>query len=990
MRAKIIRIISLVLIVITIISVSTIPAFALSWDGSSTGGGGNTTSAGANGYAIRTDADNCIGYRFSVVDKNGGTKNGAVIDVFRNTSYGNMEYGSAYKFNTKYNKKQLINNQNYGFSTSKNTNNCFKEVNMGFTTGLPAPGGMGTWQNYTGNLNAVLGKLNLGNINNLKNGDKILVEPLYDLRLESVYHAVTVTETAIYGKHILGASSNGGSSYTPASWGFISSYTNRYYPNELYTPDGQGLWNGVGALGSRATFYTLINSGYGVGIAYTETKPDFTPTLWVRKCEAWPGNVSTRNSNHYGISYGSAFGNYEYGHGYPVLGDKVWFAVNFPSESENCYVRQTVWVDGGGSTTRNVYSHSGTWYDVALSPTTVDAGRSGYYVKARVDWIDGNGNTLKWGAEKTFYIPVKPKIDRYQVSMYDIVGNTSAYNGSGGSSGSVYVGQRTRVKYTYTSQNTWTSYNYLRGRMYKWSNNAWNSVKAWNAYTGDADLYVDNAGINKSYAYSKYSDIGQFRVPDNSANTNGGNRIPFYMWTHWSSDIDHTTETTWIDIPVIKADVELLDIALIDANGNYITGRNVYAYNTVTPQYVYKNNTDCTVYVEGYNNDGTKISGIYAIPANGTIRVNGKPVTVDPDKTTFSIWGGVYLEGAGKSNTDWEKEDFESQNNNHWLRYWNVVHPLTIEAVTPNSGYRVNTQVITSFKIKNAGTFDFIPDNNISVSYEVLRDSDAARMVVSASARDVVPKNNENLVFLKWKTANAAGRSYTVRATLKDRGKVIYTATLTRTLQPEPSSQTPDTQYEGGKPSRWSASSSPTPYKNSATWSQWVYTDGAFQKKTYGIGFGNDVITIWPASGAVTATQTDGIWNMKSGYGISLSAYSYLSSVSGALMPSSSAYTATQRAYARLPEYNYSTAGGKYRTLDLNGWQFCFAQNSNANNDRTHFIPLWYPNGTQNYTVSCYFYDLWTPAGMISSRSNSNSVSVNGSLYDDHYIGRGN
>jgi hypothetical protein len=130
MKKKIIRLFSCVLVIAATACLSCISASALSWDGSSTGGGGNTTPAGPNGYAIRTDGDNCIGYRFSVVDKNGNTKNGAVIDVFRNTTYGNMEYSSAYKFNTKYNKKQLINNQNYGFSTSKNTTNCYKEANM--------------------------------------------------------------------------------------------------------------------------------------------------------------------------------------------------------------------------------------------------------------------------------------------------------------------------------------------------------------------------------------------------------------------------------------------------------------------------------------------------------------------------------------------------------------------------------------------------------------------------------------------------------------------------------------------------------------------------------------------------------------------------------------------------------------------------------------------------------------------------------------------
>ena len=107
-----------------IISGLALNAIALEWNGSSTGGGGGGSPAGPNGYAVRTTGDNCLGYRFSVVDKSGNNKVTKVIDIFRNTTYGNMEYSSAYKFIVKYNKKQLINNQNNGFATSKNTNNC--------------------------------------------------------------------------------------------------------------------------------------------------------------------------------------------------------------------------------------------------------------------------------------------------------------------------------------------------------------------------------------------------------------------------------------------------------------------------------------------------------------------------------------------------------------------------------------------------------------------------------------------------------------------------------------------------------------------------------------------------------------------------------------------------------------------------------------------------------------------------------------------------
>lgn len=222
MKRNTIRAISVLLILLTVFSLFCTSAFALEWDGSSTGGGGAGGPADVRGFAVRTLDDNVIGYRFSLVGKGGDTKGQRVIDVFRNTQYGNYAYSSAYKFNTKYNKKQLIGYQNSGFGTSSNQTNCYKEANMGFATALPVASGMSTWQQYSGNLNSVLSALGAGSLSSLKNGDKILVEPLYDVMLEKTYHAPTVTELALYGKYLLGADSNGGGSKTASSWGFIA------------------------------------------------------------------------------------------------------------------------------------------------------------------------------------------------------------------------------------------------------------------------------------------------------------------------------------------------------------------------------------------------------------------------------------------------------------------------------------------------------------------------------------------------------------------------------------------------------------------------------------------------------------------------------------------------------------------------------------------------------------------------------------------------
>lgn len=962
------------LVMSLIISGLSLNAFALEWNGSSTGGGGGGSPAGPNGYAIRTTGDNCIGYRFSVIDKSGNNKVAKVIDVFRNTTYGNTEYSSAYKFTVKYNKKQLINNQNNSFSTSKNTSNCYKEADMSFASVLPTPDGMNSWQSNHNNLNRVLSVLGVGSVSNLKNGDKVLVEPLFDVRLQSIYHSVTVTELAIYGKYLLGVNSNGGSSTTSESWGFISSYTNRHYPNALYTTDGQGLWTGASAIGSsaRATFYDIINKGYGVGIAYTETKPDFSPALKVNACEVWKGTKSTR-SFHYGTSNGSAFGNYSYANGYPIMNDTIWFAVNFPAESENSYVRQTVWVDGGGSTSRNVWSNSNTWYDVALSPTTVDASRSSYIVKARVDWIDSNGNVLKWGTEKSFYIPIRPKINRYQVSMYSITGALAAYNGSGGSGGVVYAGQRVYPYYTFTSGNSWTSYNTLTGNLYAWINGSWQK-----AY-GASDMTATGVGISQSSSYNKYSSLYPYRVPDNSANTNGSNRVPIELTSAWYSDTGRTYDSTWIDIPIVKVDVELTQIRLIGDSGYYLDPQNLEAGQKVTVQYTYRNNTSCTVYVNGYNNDRTQISGIYAIPAYSTINVNGYSFEV-PNQRSISVWGGVYLEGLGIYHTGYETNG----TNNSLTLTCNVNHPLRLSPITPNATYREATSVITSFWLTNGYRDPYTPTSNITVRFRVYR-SNGSLITTMTKTQVVVPGNDMNLIYFKWNVPT--GLNYgnvTIMADVLQNGGYYNLVSRSYSTMLYLYYETPDTQFESKAPSGFSIPTTPSGKTGYATWWEYTYNGSSFIRNYYGIGVyadGTNMIT--PATGA-TATQTGSTWTMKSGYGISLQAYNAMTALSGYLVPSSDAYTSAQYGYALFPEYNYASVSGKYQTLDRIGSYWYFP--TNRSYGKVHFTPLWYPDG--NYTVKVIKSDCWTPSGMIISESVTNTIQISGSAYDDWYVGR--
>ncbi|MBQ7726660.1 MAG: hypothetical protein IJT66_05895 [Clostridia bacterium] len=978
---KIIKNAFIALLIGAILFSSLLSAAALSWNGSSAGGGGGGTAAKVNGYAVRTTGDNCIGYRFSIVNKTGANKVSKVIDVFRNTTYGNAQYSAGYKFTSKYNKKQIKDNQDGNFSTSKNSTNCYKETDMKFASTLPVPSGMGTWQTNNTNLNKVLDKLGAGSISSMKNGDKILVEPIYDVKIEKVYHAVTVSEIALYGKHLLGKDSDGGSSGNSGSWGFISDYVNKVYPNALYTKDGMSLWTNASALTSRATFYNIINKGYGVGIAYNETKSDFSPALSVVKCEAWPGTVSTRNSNHYGISMGNAFSNWEYGHGYPKSGDRIWFAVNFGSESENCYVKQTVWVVGGGSTSRNVWSNGNTWYDVSLNPATVPNNASYYTVKARADWIESNGTVKKTGAEKTFYIPIKPVVTREKVTAFNQEGTVQAYSGNTGGSGKVYFGQKVTFQYGYGAATTWDSSNNLTGTASRWNGSSW--AKSYTGRTDGNDVYQTNVVLSNTKSCTRNSGIGTYTIPLPAKEDANSYKLKFDLTTAWASDTAHTTENNTYYIPVVKSDVALADIKLVDSEGYYVDHEDLTVGDAVTVHYIYKNNTDCTVYVKGYNDDGSQISGVYAIPAGETVEVAGADFTV-PSKRSFSIGGSVYLDTVAKGNTAYETNG----GNNTMTLNCTSRHPVTLVPIVPNAPYRENTYVISAFYIRNASSDEYTLDKELTARFKVYKPN--GEKITEQSKAVIVPGKDENLVYFSWWVPTGIGSdTVTVCAELIEGGKAYNPTENNRAVIPNILYSTPDTQYEKTAPSGFSLTDAPASARAYTTWSEYVYENDKFVKKNYGIGiYKSGAARSFPATGQ-TAEESDDGWRIKSGYGVSAEDPSTMQGVSGFVLPAyGTQYLVPQYAYALLPEYLYRFGESLCVTLthktigSVNNWVFPKI----GNVENVHYTPLWFPDG--KYPIAVVQSDAWTPMGMLSSTDVINNLTVSGNLYEDWYVGR--
>ena len=316
--------------------------------------------------------------------------------------------------------------------------------------------------------------------------------------------------------------------------------------------------------------------------------------------------------------------------------------------------------------------------------------------------------------------------------------------------------------------------------------------------------------------------------------------------------------------------------------------------------------------------------------------------------------------------------------------------------VSVNGEYTEGSQVISSFYVNNEGSSDVLPEDNVSFDFLVYALENGMVKVVSQQTWDkvVIPANGRNLVYFKWTVpVDSAGTTYFCKGTIthenagkeqnSDNNTTEYAVVATDYV----SSQTPNTRFEKNAPAGYSPNATaPVAKAGSATWNMWIYEGGRLVLKSYGITVGNTTPIVTPGSGCLTAEKVGVTWKMKSGYGITLNWNLALVAKSGYIMPDADAYTKAQSVYATFPEFGFSTASEKYRTLEKVGGIYQFIANPNADkNERVHFIPVYVANGS--YTVSVTATQIWTPAGMIAAVCNANALTIDGTVYDDYYQG---
>ena len=348
---------------------------------------------------------------------------------------------------------------------------------------------------------------------------------------------------------------------------------------------------------------------------------------------------------------------------------------------------------------------------------------------------------------------------------------------------------------------------------------------------------------------------------------------------------------------------------------------------------------------------------------------------------------------------NWADHESETRTgNNSTSATYNVkkVVETSTSAVSVNGEYTEGSQVISSFFVGNEGSSDILPEDNVSFDFLVYTLENGMVKVVSQQtwSKVVIPANGRNLVYFKWVVpSDSAGTTYFCKGTIthenaakeqnSDNNTTEYAVVATDYV----SSQTPNTRFEKNAPAGYSPNATaPVAKAGSATWNMWVYEGGKLVLKSYGITVGNTTPTVTPGSGCLTAEKVGASWKMKSGYGIALSWNPSLIAKSGYIMPGADAYTEAQEVYATFPEFGFSTANEKYRTLEKVGGAYQFIANPNADkNERVHFIPVYVQDGS--YTVSVTATQIWTPAGMITAIRNANTLTIDGTVYDDYYQG---
>ena len=455
-------------------------------------------------------------------------------------------------------------------------------------------------------------------------------------------------------------------------------------------------------------------------------------------------------------------------------------------------------------------------------------------------------------------------------------------------------------------------------------------------------------------------------------------------WSGWSSNITGGASET---VALSNQGIYNIQTYEVDNAGNAGYANSGWYYIDKTPP-----TCKASATLNDWRTGESPITLIYSDDASG---VATKQYTWSQSTTSPGSWqnytGQVSPPASGVWYLWWKATDVAGNVGTGYFGPYTATAELTIGIQTPNAAYLTDTDVITSVRVSNSSAVPVLPGDSVGLNFIV---SNLDGTVYTTQSKAVVcPIGDANLLWFRWHTPTVAG-AYTLKANLTATGitpRMGWSNTLTWHIN-VPIENTPSqTKLIDTRPS-WFSVQTPNScgYASALSWSDWIYS-GSFVWRTYTATL-NANLSVTPTKAAdgsnriVTATKnSNGVWVMKSGYGISESVSSgvALTSSTGAAIDSTSA-TSAQLTEGRYPEFNYYYAG-YFRLFDSMGsGDFQLKMNPYSQYGyRTHYIPIWFPDGP--YTALAIVSQAWTPAGMLGMDT-TGTVQIQGALPDDWYV----
>lgn len=821
---------------------------------------------------------------------------------------------------------------------------------------------------------------------------------------DTVYGSITVyVYDADTGSTISGASVSGAGTTKSTNYYGYTSYSDLDVGSYYFTASKSGYSSGSGS-----TTITASNTSRTVYIYLTPevvTPTSGSITVYVKDANTGAsisgatvsggGYSGTTNSSGYKSFSGLSFGSYTF------IASKSGYSSN----------------SGSVSISTSTTSNSVTIY-LTPTPTTgsitvyVKDADTGAYISGATISGDGSGTTNSSGY-KTF--------SGLSFGSYSFSASKSGYySGSGSASISTSTTSNSVTIYLTPIPTTGSITVYVR------------DIET-GAYISGASISGDGSGTTNSSGYKVFSDM-PFGTYSFSASKSG-------YYTN-SNSVTISSSSTSKSVTIYLAPIPTsgtITVYVKDAStGAAISGASVsgggVSGSTNTSGYVSFSNLSFGSYTFSASKSGySSGSGSASISTSATtnsvtiyltkLPTSGSITVTVRDKDTNAVLSGATVSGGGYSGTTGSsgtvsfstmpfttytftasKSGYNSSTGSATISATSATKSITIylekkkadvgvvAETVDGTVYRGST-IMVSADIYGDAAIDFTPSNPLTVTMKATRNGGT---IFDTQTKSVIcPKGDTNLV---WFTVDIPETGYTsanvtfiftvtTPATITDTASTNDVSSKTVTTYVLPDRSTPDASFELDPP----ADFTDTPFKTNRgkehSWTVWEW-NGGFVEKTYSAKL-TVKTELTPDATAVWSKYNNArkLWTTRSGYGLNTAVTVSLTGVDNDM------FAGNAKVNAYYPEFNYSTAAGKSNMLLMgseneSGYSASFTFDSNTDTisgNKMHVTPVWFPDG--EYSVKYVVYDIWTPAGMLTTTTYA-IINIEGSMYDDYYTQR--